>query len=356
MPNSRHEAGAGFNALGTNASAGLKEAGTATDDTKAKVEALGKTIEVVRGGGASGITKQVFSVVDGVAHAVDASKQAVDDLGAATSEAGDAIDTGITNSIKQIAPAATEAAAGFNAAIGGLDAGSVQAAAAAIVAPFETLPGKLSAILNGMRALLQGGFANLNSIVTSLAAQINAAIARILASLRAAAAAASALRAQAAGSAAANSGGSHGGFAAGGHVRGAGGPKTDSILAYLSDGEFVLQAAAVKRLGVDFLNALNQGAISMNSLRGFSVGGFADGLNRSMSQLAIPRLATGGLAKLAPASGLGGATGLVNVKLDFGLGPQDVFDLIGESHVVSKLQKFALKGALTTTGRKPRRS
>ncbi|RJT26619.1 hypothetical protein D3227_37130 [Mesorhizobium waimense] len=70
----------------------------------------------------------------------------------------------------------------------------------------------------------------------------------------------------------------------------------------------------------------------------------------------IPRFAAGGLAKmeLAPA-GIGGASGLINVRLDFGLGPGDVFDLIGEGHIARKLQDFAIRSALTSTGRKPSR-
>jgi tape measure domain-containing protein len=47
------------------------------------------------------------------------------------------------------------------------------------------------------------------------------------------------------------------GFAGGGSVRGAGGPTDDKIPAFLSNGEFVLQAAAVKRWGVSFLEWLN---------------------------------------------------------------------------------------------------
>jgi hypothetical protein len=77
-----------------------------------------------------------------------------------------------------------------------------------------------------------------------------------------------------------------------------------------------------------------------------------DNLNRS---LAIPRLAGGGMVPaLAPAGSKGGsASGLVKVRLDFGLGLQDVFDLIGENHVVGKLHKFAIRSAMLSTGRKP---
>ncbi|WNY15152.1 tape measure protein [Rhodococcus phage MacGully] len=49
------------------------------------------------------------------------------------------------------------------------------------------------------------------------------------------------------------------GYATGGYVRGPGGPTDDAIDARLSNGEFVMRAEAVKRIGVDKLNQMNQG-------------------------------------------------------------------------------------------------
>jgi phage-related protein len=48
-------------------------------------------------------------------------------------------------------------------------------------------------------------------------------------------------------------------LATGGYVSGAGGPKDDLIPAMLSNGEFVLNAATVSRIGVDNLNRINGG-------------------------------------------------------------------------------------------------
>ena len=50
-------------------------------------------------------------------------------------------------------------------------------------------------------------------------------------------------------------------FATGGHVRGPGGPKDDKIPALLSDGEYVVNAAAVKKIGVQNMHALNSGHV-----------------------------------------------------------------------------------------------
>jgi hypothetical protein len=46
-------------------------------------------------------------------------------------------------------------------------------------------------------------------------------------------------------------------YAVGGHVRGPGGPRDDLIPALLSNGEYVVQAAAVEKYGVDTLDAIN---------------------------------------------------------------------------------------------------
>lgn len=52
-----------------------------------------------------------------------------------------------------------------------------------------------------------------------------------------------------------------GGYAAGGPVMGPGTGTSDSIHARLSDGEYVVRAAAVKKHGVGFMNHLNQGGM-----------------------------------------------------------------------------------------------
>lgn len=62
------------------------------------------------------------------------------------------------------------------------------------------------------------------------------------------------------------------GYASGGFVSGAGGPRSDSIAAWLSNGEFVLQASAVKTLGSRFLNGLNQMG-SKGGVPAFATGG-----------------------------------------------------------------------------------
>lgn len=56
--------------------------------------------------------------------------------------------------------------------------------------------------------------------------------------------------------------------ARGGYISGPGGPRDDKVAAWLSNGEFVMRAAAVKKLGTGYLSALNAGQIP-----GFAAGG-----------------------------------------------------------------------------------
>lgn len=70
------------------------------------------------------------------------------------------------------------------------------------------------------------------------------------------------------------SGHGSGGLATGGHVRGPGTETSDDIPVMLSDNEFVQRAAAVKKYGVGFMSALNEGRIDKRDLPGFAKGGW----------------------------------------------------------------------------------
>jgi len=67
--------------------------------------------------------------------------------------------------------------------------------------------------------------------------------------------------------------GSFFGFADGGHVKGPGTGTSDSIPAWLSNGEFVLKAASVRKWGLGFLNSLNAGVMPRTASR-FASGGY----------------------------------------------------------------------------------
>lgn len=66
------------------------------------------------------------------------------------------------------------------------------------------------------------------------------------------------------------------GFATGGEIRGPGSGTSDSILARLSNGEFVMKAKAVARYGTAFMTAINEGRLrpeAMGALPAFKDGG-----------------------------------------------------------------------------------
>lgn len=85
-------------------------------------------------------------------------------------------------------------------------------------------------------------------------------------------------------------------YATGGYISGPGGPRSDVIPAMLSNGEYVINAAAVQKYGVGAMNAINSGAMPM------AMGGFAKarygggGMVSSMSaKRPVARYANGGL-------------------------------------------------------------
>ncbi|OMC55369.1 hypothetical protein A5747_13330 [Mycobacterium sp. IS-836] len=64
--------------------------------------------------------------------------------------------------------------------------------------------------------------------------------------------------------------------ATGGLLSGPGTGTSDSIIARVSDGEFISKAASVKKYGPDFYHALNKGVIDPSMLPGFAEGGQPD--------------------------------------------------------------------------------
>jgi len=72
------------------------------------------------------------------------------------------------------------------------------------------------------------------------------------------------------------------GYSRGGSVRGPGGPTSDKIPALLSDGEYVVQANAVDKYGIPFLNALNQSMLTTSPIMS---GGMAAGGGSGIMQL-----------------------------------------------------------------------
>ncbi len=137
----------------------------------------------------------------------------------------------------------------------------------------------------------------------------------------------------------------------GGRVVGPGTSTSDSIFARLSAGEYVVQAAAVRRYGVGFLHALNRMALPAGrieaALRGFSIGGLVDGL-----RMPVPAFAMGG-AIPAKLGGAGAAAGGPNVRLELVMGGKTFGPMMTEQQVVDGIRRYAVRERIASAGRAP---
>ena len=130
--------------------------------------------------------------------------------------------------------------------------------------------------------------------------------------------------------------GGGGGFAQGGSVRGPGSGTSDSIPAWLSDGEFVIRAAAVRKWGVGIFQALNGLKAPKGGFR-FNMGGLAHAM--------APRYASGGPVA-APAAGSQGRAVTVNFC-------GESFEMSASESVVRQLVRAATGKQIRSNGRKP---
>lgn len=124
--------------------------------------------------------------------------------------------------------------------------------------------------------------------------------------------------------------------AQGGPIRGPGTGTSDSILSWLSNGEYVLKARAVRKYGVGFLNALN----SMR-LPAFNMGGFVDGLTSGMG---VSPMAMGVM------DGAGSGGGGRPIHLTIG---DETFEMSAPDDVAEKLQKYSMGRQVRSAGRRP---
>ena len=119
------------------------------------------------------------------------------------------------------------------------------------------------------------------------------------------------------------------GFAQG-SVSGPGSGTSDSILARLSNGEFVMKAAAVRAYGSGFMSAINNMQIPAPK---YAMGGM-------VPISAIPRFAAGGAVER-------------QTTLNLHIGDQSFNGLKAPEAVAQQLKTYALDQATTSTGRKP---
>lgn len=133
------------------------------------------------------------------------------------------------------------------------------------------------------------------------------------------------------------------GHASGGYISGAGGPRDDLIPAMLSDGEYVVQARAVKHFGVAAMHAIN----NMTAPRRW-LGGLIDSFN--LGGLAPLHMALGGLSHSYSSPNLGGgAFASLDLRTDVGR-----FPVMVHQEVLQSMSASALSAKLVMSGTKPR--
>jgi len=138
-----------------------------------------------------------------------------------------------------------------------------------------------------------------------------------------------------------------GGFARGGHVYGAGTSTSDSIPAWLSHGEWVIQAKAVRKYGHSFMAALNSMRLPKDMLskilsQGFSTGGFAN------------HFAMGGPVGMPSISLAGGGSATdAQTVVNLTIGRETFNGMIAPKDVADKLVRFAVNERVRSAGRKP---
>lgn len=132
--------------------------------------------------------------------------------------------------------------------------------------------------------------------------------------------------------------------ARGGLISGRGTGTSDSILSYLSNGEYVIKARAVRKYGTRLLGMLNG-----MRLPSFNMGGLA-GLPDFSAR--IPAFADGGLASAASgAGGMSGAGGGRSLSLTIG---DETFDgLMAPEDVATRLAQYATSRNMRRAGRTP---
>ena len=133
--------------------------------------------------------------------------------------------------------------------------------------------------------------------------------------------------------------------AAGGHIRGRGTGTSDSILSWLSNGEFVIKAKAVAHYGPQLLHALNNMRLPRFA-GGGSVSGAASAAAQRVFTPHIPRFAAGGPVMATAATGAGRPFVLQ-------IGDKAIGGLTATGGAVDELQRYASQKAVRSAGRKP---
>ncbi|MDK1386383.1 hypothetical protein QN224_13285 [Sinorhizobium sp. 8-89] len=352
----------------------LSETKAAAEETKLGVDALGESWKAsgeAASGAFSGAAEQTRIAVDGVIAEVSRVQPAVQAAlagGAKQGEEEGQVASGIADSLAKpfeeardrITPALNAVPAAVAAALALVQTTAAEVGAGlgdVLVAPFDTAATRIAQILERMTSVVRSQFEAMLASVRSITAQLQSAVATLealAARAEAAAARAAAANASASGRAMGGlvgrfaGGGQVGNYDRGGRVSGPGTGTSDSILARLSNGEFVMRFAAVKKYGLDLLYALNGLRLPKDFLKGFATGGHVDlsgVVSRLTDGMRVPRL--------VPAFAEGGAvapSGGRPVNLTF---EGQTYQLIAPEDVADRLAKHHGRQGLRKAGKRP---
>jgi phage-related protein len=300
----------------------------------------------------------------------------------AVAEALQGIATSAAQIWNDVRDTATQAIAGLAEAARDLWAGIATSARdqlAGLVAVFQNLNANLNqvwqAISRGAASVftfLRDGFVSVVNFVGNLFDGLANRIERVWARIKSIVDAARSALSIGGEASSSSSGGSTGTVrrAGGGIVRGPGTATSDSILARLSDGEFVIRAAAVRKYGPQLLAAINSmrfkmpkfatggmvkaaplpafkmgGMVQMPALPQFNLGGLVDSLTHGMVYQ-VPAFADGGMV---PAQAQGQGRPVTIVMPD----GRTFEGLTASDKTAEELSRYATNRRLRSAGRKP---
>lgn len=162
-----------------------------------------------------------------------------------------------------------------------------QGIAAAFAAGVQGILGIWQSITDGIRSLWGSAVDYIVSTLASIKSTIQSIVSFISSAIS---------KAKELASAVAKGGGAKREYASGGYVSGPGSSTSDSIPAYLSNGEFVVRAAAVRKYGAQLFAALNGMRLSPNTLGRYALGGLVG--FPSVPMTALPAAASGPTSSL----------------------------------------------------------
>ena len=132
-------------------------------------------------------------------------------------------------------------------------------------------------------------------------------------------------------------------FCRGGAVFGRGTATSDSIPAWLSNGEFVVRAAAVRKYGLSLLHSLNRMRVDPGAFARFAEGGLVRPLQMLMPQPL--RFAEGGLVPQPTVESLR--------PINLTIGADTFAGLLAPENVAQKLMQVAVSKQIRSAGRRP---